>query len=287
MEKQDFHARQSMMKKDFEIYHNCDKYMKEIDLHHHDFYELYFFISGGVSYDVDGRSYLLCSGDILLISPNELHQPHFEEVVDYERIVLWLSKKYLEELSTSEVVLTKCFQLMKNANKNLLRLVPKFSEEIRELLKRINKINIEKSYGYEMLSESLLKQLLIELVLHIENNPNGLIMYYTTSNLIYSIIKYIDKNLEKELSLDNLAEKHYISKFYLSHEFKKNMGTTLYRYITQKRLILAKELILQNKPIKEVYLSCGYNDLSSFFRMFKKEYGITPKEYYRYMVSIK
>ena len=86
---QKFDTRQTMHGTTFEIFRYKDAYLKEVALHHHDFYEVYFFLSGNVQYNIESRSYLLTPGDVLLISPMELHQPMFgSEHREYERIVL-------------------------------------------------------------------------------------------------------------------------------------------------------------------------------------------------------
>jgi AraC-like DNA-binding protein len=83
--------------------------------------------------------------------------------------------------------------------------------------------------------------------------------------------------------MDELSRHFFISKYHLSREFKKHTGTTLYRYVVQKRLILAKGLILQGNPITAVYEQCGFGDYSNFFRAFKNEYGTTPQEFLQVM----
>ncbi|MNI62828.1 Bifunctional transcriptional activator/DNA repair enzyme AdaA [compost metagenome] len=103
------------------------------------------------------------------------------------------------------------------------------------------------------------------------------------SNLIDSIIEYINNNIEEDITIDELAEYCYLSKFHLSREFKRHTGTTIHKYIVQKKLIQAKELILNNISIKEVYKKCGFGDYSNFFRAFKNEYGVTPKQFYESM----
>lgn len=72
---QPFSTRQKMLEADYEAYRYRDSYLSEVELHHHDFYEIYFFISGKVQYTIESRQYDLKPGDILLISPLELHQP--------------------------------------------------------------------------------------------------------------------------------------------------------------------------------------------------------------------
>ena len=70
-----FTSRQYMITPNFEYFHYVDRSATEIDYHNHDFYEIYFFISGSVTYMIEGKTYKLRPGDILLIHNNELHKP--------------------------------------------------------------------------------------------------------------------------------------------------------------------------------------------------------------------
>jgi AraC-like DNA-binding protein len=105
------------------------------------------------------------------------------------------------------------------------------------------------------------------------------------SNLIDSVIDYINSHLEEDITVDEISEYFYLSKFHLSREFKKHTGTTIHRYIVQKKLIQAKELILEQMPVIDVYKHCGFGDYSNFFRAFKNEYGVTPKQFYELMTK--
>ena len=98
-------------------------------------------------------------------------------------------------------------------------------------------------------------------------------------NLYGNIRKYIDDNLEKELSLEYLSGKFLISKYHIAHIFKANTGISIHQYIMKKRLIACKEAILNNHSISKEYQMFGFKDYSSFYRAFKKEFGISPKEY--------
>lgn len=72
---QKFTVRQQMLTNNYEIYRYRDSYLNNVALHHHDFYEVYLFLNGNVNYTIESRNYHLLPGDILLISPLELHQP--------------------------------------------------------------------------------------------------------------------------------------------------------------------------------------------------------------------
>lgn len=99
------------------------------------------------------------------------------------------------------------------------------------------------------------------------------------------VFTYVNAHLTEDISLDKLSEDLFFSKYYILHEFKKKTGISLYKYIIKRKLEYSKTLIESGMPIKEVYHHCGFGDYSNFFKLFKREYGLTPKQYYNQVIT--
>lgn len=281
---QEYLTRQYMLSSDYEIFHYSNTDLASISLHHHDFYECYFFISGDATYLIEGKTYYLKPGDIILINSKELHQAIINNKdTAYERIVLWINRSFLKDISTNETDLSLCFESLDR--RNILRADIEPQQNIRLLLNKLISLEHYKGIGYELLYRAYI----IELMVHLNNLAHKdtvqLNVDIKKSNLIGRIIEYINEHLDEDSSVDKISEYFYVSKFHLSREFKKHTGTTIHRYIVQKKLIEAKELILGNVPIIDVYKQCGFGDYSNFFRAFKNEYGVTPKQFYEVMTK--
>ena len=276
---QRFDARQTMHNTTFEVFRYKDSYLKEVALHHHDFYEVYFFLSGNVQYNIESRSYLLTPGDVLLISPMELHQPMFgSEHREYERIVLWIDKQFLEGFNQPGECFTACFDTSSPNHSNLLRPEGVNRQFLMFLLEQLIAENSSQEPYQGITALSYLAQVLVQLnrlALQQRNeNPAA-----APDSTVYNILGYINEHYNENLSLDDLANKFFISKYHLAREFQRLVGTSVHRYIVQKRLVMAKQMLSSGKPSTEVYQSCGFGDYSNFYRAFKAEYQISPKEY--------
>jgi AraC-like DNA-binding protein len=277
-------TRQYMLSKDYEIFYYSNSDIASINLHHHDFYECYFFVSGDVTYLIEGKTYYLKSGDIVLINSKELHQAIINNKQEnYERIVLWLDRTFLRQLSTEETNLSRCFE--EEYRRNVLRGDIEFQHNIKALLLKLLSLENYKGIGRELLYKAYIAEIMVYLNDFAFNEEVHLGSDIKRSNLIDEIIEYINNHIDEDITVDMISEEFYLSKFHLSRKFKKHTGTTIHRYIVQKKLIQAKELILKEIPVIDVYKQCGFGDYSNFFRAFKNEYGVTPKQFYEAMIK--
>ena len=277
---QNFNTRQKMRNNSFEVFHYRDANIGEVALHHHDFYELYFFVGGNVSYNVESCSYALAPGDILLIAPNELHQPVFSpDNQNYERMVLWINKAFLARFDQPGQPVSRCFDTEYEGHVNLLRPDGVTREIISYLLQiLLNECNSQE-YGTELYCMGCLAQILVLVNRLAERTRLDSQPRENSDSVVLRILGYINEHYNEDLSLDFLANKFFISKYHLSREFNRLVGSSVHRYIIQKRLVMAKQMIGTGIPVSTVYQHCGFGDYSNFYRAFKAEYQISPREY--------
>ena len=277
---QPFDSRQHMLRDTFEIFRYKDTAPQEVALHHHDFYEIYYFLSGSVQYNIDTRSYHLRPGDLLLISPMELHQPIFtKEKQSYERIVLWVNKHFLEQFRTPGQDLADCFNVNAPSHSNLLRPDSGVQQMLTYLWEQmLSETDTEEPFHEYYTLGCLTQALVLINRLALKGSQVGEAKE-NTSSVVYQVLNYINEHYHEDLTLDLLANKFFVSKYHLSREFNRLIGTSVYRYIIQKRLMMAKQMMSEGMPSSVVYQHCGFGDYSNFYRAFKSEYQISPKEF--------
>ena len=90
------------------------------------------------------------------------------------------------------------------------------------------------------------------------------------------ILDFLNKNLTNRISIDELADKFYMSRYHLMHTFKEETGFTIGSYITTKRLLLARDMIRDGSSVSVACDACGFGSYSSFIRAYRKQFHSTP-----------
>jgi len=282
IQSQRFDQRQVMQKDTFEVFHYRDRSTQTVAMHYHDFYEVYFYLGSPVEYRVEEQVYTLRKGDLLLIGPQELHQPLVSEQTDnYERIVLWINRDWLESLSDKSLSLTRCFE--HEQHRNLLHPTEAQRSAITARMHDLLWESYSTSPGSNLCAQGVFLQLMVELnrLAFEHKQPSAPSKAHASdrSELISNVLAFIGAHFHEPLSLDLLSERFYVSKYHLSHTFREEVGTSIYRYIMLKRLLLAKQLLLEGEKPNDVCRRCGFNDYANFYRAFSAEYGVSPKDY--------
>ncbi|OCB01128.1 AraC family transcriptional regulator [Clostridium beijerinckii] len=265
---------------DFQLFHLKDKKNQEFEFHYHDFNKIIIFLSGKVTYLIEGKAYNLKPWDILLVNNHDVHKPIIDSSEIYERIIIWANSDFIENHNYENCDLSTCFRLANEKSFNLIRLNSKFQDNIKFIIDSLMTSFNSKDFGSKLLSNSLFIQLLVYLNrVHLNNmyiNDEASLKY---DKQIEKILKYINNNLSENLSTETLSQKFYISKYYLMHKFKKETGYTLHNYVNQKRLLMAKDFISSGEQITKAYLQCGFNDYTCFLRSFKNLFKKSPSEF--------
>ena len=121
------------------------------------------------------------------------------------------------------------------------------------------------------------KVYLTALLIELNENYSKIRNDETVNGDLMNIINYINTHLTNELNLEKICNKFYISKPHLNKKFKKVVGTTVWEYITTKRLLLAKDLLRSGEHPTKVFLKSGFNDYCTFFRAYKAKFNNSPK----------
>lgn len=274
-----FSTRQYMLSKDYELYYYNDTSLHQVRPHTHDYYEFYFYLEGNVVLHVEDQTHRLRAGDVVLVPPGVSHNVTVEDSrTPYRRFVFWVSQDCLNRLLSEG---TEYGYLCQNAitgkeyvyhhdivTSNAIQ------SKVYRLLSEINSDRFGKSAQIDVCIRDLL--LLLNRRVYEEKHP---INVQETAGLYQSLLLYIDEHLDEDLSLERLAREFYVSKYHISHVFKEHTGLSLHQYIMKKRLALCKDGILSNAGITDVFRQFGFHDYTSFYRAFRKEYGMSPSEY--------
>ena len=259
------------LKEDFRLFHINDQTKKDFSYHYHDFHKIIVFISGKVTYHIEGKAYHLKPRDILLVSQGAIHKPEIDPSVPYERYIFWIR----DDLSCQE--LNTCFQKANDRSFNLVRADSALQERLKDLLPEIEQTLQNKHFGDTELRNALFTQFMIyinRIFLRTSSSPDK--KTYSSDTQVEQLLKYINRNLSENLSIDQLANRFFFSKYHMMRKFKNETGYTIHNYITSKRLLMARSLISQGMPVMKAAQASGFHDYTTFVRAYKKQFGKAP-----------
>ncbi len=247
---------------------HCDMTMQTTEnypVHTHKSYELLFLKKGDVSYLVDGQICPLRKNSLVITRPDIPHQIRIESDDTYDRYNLLFSPECLP--------------------KELIAKIPKTLHVLRFDGDGLVSGIFEKMDYYcrtlpeEYLSRAMLaltEELLWNIIIHTTDDKNNRSRYLHP--LTRSALDYMDQQLLQIQNVDQICVALGISKSYLHHIFQEDLATTPKAYLNQRRLELARREILLGAKASSLCFQCGFDDYSSFYRAYKKQFGYAPSE---------
>lgn len=235
---------------------------KEYCNHYHNFYEIFYFISGTARYTVEGEKYPLSPGDALIIKPGDFHSVEFVDFSPYERYVLKIPAAFIPQYIAEKIEGRSHFY-------------PAQSEAI-EIFNSLDKANNILS-GNDMyyFGGAIAAQAAIYLCAK-NTSPDE------STNLanadIIRILQYINDNIEKPLTMSDIAAAFHYSSDYLSRKFYQYMKTPIMKYVRTKRILAARKMLLTGiKPTQAAEI-LGFSDYSTFYRSYISVTGKSPSD---------
>lgn len=229
------------------------------------------FIRGDVTYHIEGKSFDLKPYDIVLVNAGEIHKPVINSKSVYERMILYISPAFMDACRDGADSLNRCFVQAQTSRSNVLRVELFSQSRLYQVLQEL-----EKSFGGDAFAAALYqKALFLEFLILL--NRFSMDAYTGTyiensrcNSKILPVLDYIGEHLAEDISIDLLASRFYMSRYYLMHLFKQETGYSVASYISTKRLLRARALIQNGMSVTDACYQCGFKNYSSFSRAYKK-----------------
>lgn len=246
------------------------------------YYMILYVSKGTCHFEINDEWRFFSTEDIVLLKPGTKTSLRFRgDRYQLELLQIRILPEFLTELSDVHTDLLAAFQFSPHdiaiihPRSNLSMLIKNITLSLLDIPLTVNE------FGNELYEKNLISMALVLFIracidsdmVHRSHNRKNLLMD--------DIFRYIHQHLTEDLTLEQLEKEFFVSRYHICREFKRTTGQTPHAYIVKARLDLCRKLIEQGKPIREVYALGGFGGYNHFFRAFKKEYNMTPGEYYK------
>lgn len=274
----DSYEKRGYLNQEFRLFHLTEPILEEVGYHYHDFDKVIILLKGSVDYIIEGRSYHLKPRDIILVRHHAIHRPVLCEGCDYERIIVYMSPSFIRSYKTDSCDLEQCFLDAKKHGSDVLQLPSLRSDPLLHSIARLEEACLDNGYAKELYC----RLLFLEFCIHL-NRASGdeKLNYLNTSpssEKVLEIMRFLHDNLTADLSIDDLASRFYLSRYHMMRLFKEKTGYTITGYISEKRLLLAKELLQKGIAVTDVCYQSGFKNYPAFLRAYKKMFWETPHQ---------
>ncbi|MBO5702136.1 MAG: helix-turn-helix transcriptional regulator [Clostridia bacterium] len=240
---------------------------------------LLLFLRGHGEIRIEGRLYTFGEGDMIILSPSELHRSTIADDTVFERISLHVSENILNGFGSDGLEIFTAFNERPRGIGNIIR-----ADRLREIGgDRLMKDILAHASGSGRTDPILLRCKTIELLSVINE---ALDLREETdeapsieNELVLEILQFLNTHYCEDISLSDVANKFYHSKYHVCHLFREQVGVTVHDYLVLRRIRLVNDLICRGIPAAEACYTAGFGNYSNFFRLYKKYTGMTPAQF--------
>ncbi len=265
---------------DFKVFRLKDTTLSPIPFHYHEFHKIILFLSGKADYIIEGKTYPLEPRDILFVSAGEIHRPVPKPDIPYERIVIYIAPDFLQRYTRKNENLAACFDFARERS-SVMHVNPGKSHDLLYHMKKLETTAHQQNFANALYTEILFVEFMILLNRSLLDHELDEMHTAVYDKKILPLLRYIHEHLFDDLTVDQLANEFFMSKYHMMRKFKTETGYSLHQYITNKRLLQARSLLNENTPLTKLCFDCGFHDYSTFSRAFKELFHLTPREYRR------
>lgn len=242
-------------------------------------YKIFFVMAGEKKFHIDNMVYDVHPGDMFLINQREIHyfsQVNTEE--SQERIVSFIYPDFLKAVSTEATDLTACF----HCDSSLRHKLVLSEKEQAQFMHFVHKLSGEE-LGQDVLDFGVFLEMMVFVnrVVYSRKQAGSIeaSVHNMQSRQLKEILAYINLHLTEDITIESIAEQFFISPSYLCRVFKSGTGTTIHRYITARRITMAKDYLSEGYSCLEASSMSGFKDYNGFFKCFVKAVGVSPAKY--------
>ena len=276
MEKDKRFNREGYLKENYHYFHLRDTAGQERDFHFHEFDKVVVLLSGHVDYTVEDITYALKPWDVLLVKHHSIHKALIDKTEPYDRVIIYLDGKYFDRIIPN-AGLMDCFEKADMDGRQRITPDDEQQERLAAALEDFEAAMRDEELGAEAIRDTQMVQLLV-LINRIYASGSAAPERTEAARdpKIGAVLSYINENLGRELSVDELAEQAFLSRYHFMRLFKAQTGSTVHAYVRQKRLLYAARLIREGESAARAAAESGFSDYSAFHRAFRECFGISP-----------
>ena len=245
--------------------------------HSHDCLEIIFITDGKGNVTVDGKTFSVKKGDLIIYNMGVTHYEKSNEKDPMESLFFACDKLQITNFPPNNLLPDYCDPVFHTEEmytyfyKYFMTLITEFKQKER---------------FYKEICQNVLKTLVMYIFRLISRTMDAPSLL-DSSLTLEPVLAYIDANYTRKLTLDEIAEQCYMSKYHLSHTFTRVHGVSIGKYILNKKIEESKLMLTESKTsVADIAESLGFDDTSYYCRVFKKSVGITPSAYRRRSVII-